>query len=224
MEKRSRLRGAIFDLDGTLLDSMWVWEQIDRDFLRERGLPFSSDYAQAIAAMSFRQAAEYTAARFKLTESVEEIMSQWNQMAFDAYCNRIGLKPGAFDFLLSLKERGISLSVATASHPQLYEAALSHHGILSLFDSFTTLQEVSRGKGFPDIYWKAAEKMKFAPGECCVFEDLYQGILGAKAGGFYTVGVYDPSSQGDWDRIREEADFTFKEFSQGLSLLSGLLP
>ena len=190
----THLQGAIFDLDGTLLDSMWVWAAVDRSFLGARGFDVPEDYVEAIAHLGLTAAAEYTIARFELNETVAEISAEWDRLARTAYEEQVMLKPFAKEYLLSLKARGIRLAAATASPDALYIPALKHNGIYDLFDAFTTVEEVNMPKGHPAIYLKAAQKLGLLPQNCVVFEDILPGIAGAKQGGFYAVGVFDPSA------------------------------
>lgn len=206
------VKGAIFDLDGTLLDSMDVWKQIDVRFLARRGIAASDEYTKTVTQLGFRAAAAYTIERYALPESPAEIIAEWNRMADQAYASGIGLKPYALDYLLKLKTCGVKLGVATSLHPQSVESALKNNGIHHLFDAFTTLQEVTRGKGYPDIYLLAAEKIGVPPGECVVFEDILTGVKGAKAGGFQVCGIYDASSEHDWPEIESLCDTAVRSF------------
>lgn len=101
-------------------------------------------------------------------------------MAVDAYTYEVELKDGAAEYLRYLKEKGIRMAVATSSSPELYEPALKRNGIYEYFKAFVTVSEVKRGKGFPDIYEKAAEKLSLPPETCVVYEDILTGIRGAK--------------------------------------------
>ena len=186
-----RKRAAIFDLDGTLLDSMGVWLEVDEIFLSRRGIALPDDYAQAISPMGFPAAAEYTKRRFCLPEDEAAIMAEWHDLAVDAYAHRVPLKPYAKDYLESLRARRIPIAAATASQAVFYLPALERLGILGYFSSITEISEVARGKGNPDIYLRAAEKLGYPPEDCAVFEDIVPGVRGAAAGGFYTVAVYD---------------------------------
>lgn len=211
-------QGAIFDLDGTLLDSMEVWGEIDIQFLKKRGLTVPADYQEAITPMGFLEAARYTIARFGFSDTPEELMQEWHQMAIDAYTWNVDLKDGAAEYLKFLKEKGVRMAVATSSTPELYEPALKRNGIHAYFDAFVTVSEVKRGKGFPDIYEKAAEKLSLAAADCVVYEDILAGIRGAKMGGFAAVGVYDKSGEGNRSKMEQEADryiISFRELLGG---------
>ena len=184
-------KAAIFDLDGTLLDSMGVWQEVDRVFLERRGIALPDDYAAAISPMGFPAAAEYTKKRFSLDEDEDAIMAEWHALAVDAYANHVGLKHGVMEYLSSLRKRGIPFAAATASQAVFYLPALRRLGIDDWFSSVTEISEVSRGKGNPDIYLRAADKLGYPAEDCAVFEDIVPGVRGAAAGGFYTVAVYD---------------------------------
>ena len=205
-------KGAIFDLDGTLLDSMGIWADIDKRFLAKRGIALPDDYMEKVTPMNYQQASEYTIQRFQLVEEKEEIIREWVQMSFDAYRFEIKLKPFVKEYLTFLKHRGVKLAVATAQTPELYEPTLKNNGVFELFDVFTNLSQVQHGKGFPDIYILAAQRLKLAPQSCMVFEDIYAGICGAKAGGFHTCGVHDPYSAYEKDKIESLADVYINSF------------
>ena len=208
------VKGAIFDLDGTLLDSLSVWEQIDVSFLEKRGFTATRDYTMAVTPLGFNKAAEYTISRFGLKESIDEIVSEWNQMTEQAYACEVKLKPNAREYLQYLKTKNVRLAVATALHPQSIEAVLKSNGVYDYFESFTTLQEVSRGKEFPDIYLLAAQRLGLDPSECIVFEDILAAVKGAKSGGFTVCGVYDSHADHEWDEIVALADCSIKNFSE----------
>ncbi len=208
--------GGIFDLDGTLLDSMGVWEQIDIDFLARRGFSVPEDYIKTITPMGFAAAAEYTIRRFHLNETPEDLIAEWKEMSIETYSSAIFLKPFAKEYLKHLKSSGVRLAVATASHEGLFVPALKNNGVYELFDAFVTVDEVPRGKGFPDVYEKAAERLSLLPEQCVVFEDIFAGIQGANAGNFLSVGVYEPRSKFEEEEIKRHSKFYIHDFKEAL--------
>ncbi|MCL2036984.1 MAG: HAD family phosphatase [Oscillospiraceae bacterium] len=215
MDERMK-KACIFDLDGTLLDSMNVWLQIDVDFLKKRGFEVSPDYTAIVSSMNFPEAAAYTKERFALADDVSDIMREWNDMAAYAYANTVKMKPGAKEYLAALKERGAKLAIVTSSVPDLFEPTLRNHGILDWFDVICISEEVGCGKSRPDIFLLAAQKLGVKPSDCIVFEDIIEAVKSAKSIGMTVCGVYDEASHGDWAEIKSHADFTLTDFTDGI--------
>lgn len=206
------MNAYIFDLDGTLLDSMGIWEQIDREFLSDRGLDLPPDYMQTIHSMSFSQAAAYTIARFDLADQVPTLIEEWNARAVEAYTHRVRLKPHADAYITALKQHGARLGIATSLPAVLYQPALQQNGIFHAFDVICTTDEIQTDKSSPDIFLLTAQKLKASVRECTVFEDLLSGVQSAKQAGMTVYGMYDPSSQADWLRIQQVADGVLYDF------------
>ena len=200
------MKAYIFDLDGTLLDSMNVWLDIDIEFLKKRGIAVPPDYQEAVSSMSFPEAAVYTIKRFSLPDTVESLMQEWNNMAAYAYGNTVQMKPFAKEYLLTLRDREVKLAVATSSTPELYEPALRNHGVYELFDVICNSQEAGCGKTQPDIFLLTAKKLGVPPENCIVFEDILAAVKSAKIAGMTVCGVYDESSKNDWEEIKKIAD------------------
>lgn len=214
MRTLNDLTGFIFDLDGTLLDSLWVWSEVDEVFLSRRGLPILPDYAQSIAHLGFADAARYTIDRFGLNETPEQLMQEWYDLARAAYRDRVPLKPHAEEFLRKLCVQGVHISAATSSEPELVLPCLDRLGITGLFQNITTIHEVNCDKSSPDIYLLAAERMGVVPNQCAVFEDILRGIQSAKSAGFYTVAVEEPASALDQIEIEHTADRYIHSFAE----------
>lgn len=209
-----KFKGIIFDLDGTLIDSMGVWERIDVDFLGKRGYEVPNDYLDKITPMGFEACAVYTKERFNLKETPKEIIEEWYSMAIDAYTNVVKTKPGVKKFLDYLRLHNVKMAIATASDNALVIPALKNNGISEYFENITTVKEVKKGKGFPDVYDLAANKMGLNNTECAVFEDIYEGMKGAKMGGYLTVGVYEKSCITCEEKLREMCDIFIHDFSE----------
>lgn len=199
-------KGHIFDLDGTLTRSNHVWSKIDEEFLGKRGIKVPEDYFKQVSAMNFEQAAVYTNDRFSLGENIQDIMNEWFDMAVYEYTNVIELCGNAGEYVRKLKEQGRKIALATASTEELYKPVLKRNGILECFDCFVSTEQVKRGKGFPDVYELAAEKLGLDAQDCVVYEDIVEGIKGAKAGGFFAVACLNDHYSHDWDEMREIAD------------------
>lgn len=199
-------KGHIFDLDGTLTRSNHVWSKIDEEFLGKRGIKVPEDYFKQVSAMNFEQAAVYTNDRFSLGENIQDIMKEWFDMAVYEYTNVIELCGNAGEYVRKLKEQGRKIALATASTEELYKPVLKRNGILDQFDCFVSTEKVKRGKGFPDVYELAAEKLGLEVKACVVYEDIVEGIKGAKAGGFFAVACLNDHYSHDWDEMREIAD------------------
>ncbi len=212
MKLTDKIKYAVFDLDGTLFDSMWLWKKIDYDYLSKRGVQVPDDYMKCINHMSVIDTALYSIERFNLKDTPEQLISEWLEMAKQAYCEQILLKPYALEFLQMLKQKNIHMSVATSLSLELALPALKRNGILHFFDNVVNSEQVKRGKGFPDIYLKAINHTQFEPSKCVVFEDILQGVKGAKAGGFYVVGVYDKESEQDHNQMKEIANMFINNF------------
>lgn len=187
----NNIKGVIFDLDGTLIDSMGIWEKIDIDYLASLGFERPHNLKQEINHLSYHQVAAYFKEKFSIEDSIEKIIETWHDMAYNEYKDNIKLKPGAEKFIISLKTKGIKIGLATSNSIPLIEVCLKNNGVYELFDSITTTSEVSRGKNFPDVYLLAAKKLKINPENCLVFEDIYQAMLGAKAAGMKVAVVED---------------------------------
>lgn len=207
-------KAAIFDLDGTLLDSMGVWDQVDVDFLARRGIEVPSDYMAKVASMEFRRIAEYTIHRFHLRDTPEALMREWNDMALEAYDTVVEAKPHACEYLRYLKATGAKLAVATSLPPSLRTHAMDHVGITPYFDVVCGVDDAGCvGKERPDVYRLAARLLHVEHPRCTVFEDLLVGMRAAKSIGMRVWAMHDDASDEEWPTICEVADGVMFDFS-----------
>jgi HAD superfamily hydrolase (TIGR01509 family) len=210
----SNIKGTIFDLDGTLVDSMWVWSQIDVDYLKKKGYSMPDGLRNEIVHLSFNQTAVYFKERFNLDDSINEILKDWHNMAFDHYANNVKLKSGAKDYLNYLKSSHIKIALATSNSLPLLEACLKNNGIYDYFDSITTTDEVSNGKNCPDVYLLAADKLGINPEHCLVFEDILPAVQGAKAANMKVIAVEDHECLDSKEELLQYADKYIHSFTE----------
>lgn len=205
---------VIFDLDGTLIDSMWVWQEIDRQFLGKRNISVPSDIDKALEGKSFTESAEYFKERFALSMSIEEIKTEWNEMAWEFYTKQVSLKKGVRAFLEMLKERNIKMGIATSNSVKLVQAVLNALEITEYFEQIKTSCEVGRGKPFPDIYLKVAEELGVEPSKCLVFEDIPNGVLAGKNAGMTVGCIRDRQDKDLWEETKSVADFAVNDYEE----------
>lgn len=212
MKQLDDVKAVIFDLDGTLVDSMWMWESIDIEFLGKYGYGCPPDLQKAIEGMGFTETAVYFKERFSLPLSIEEIKQIWTEMSIDKYRNEVPLKPGAKEFLTYLRDHGIRTGIATSNGREMVEAVLESLGVRELFQVVTTACEVNAGKPAPDIYLCVAEKLGVKPEDCMVFEDVPAGILAGKRAGMTVIAIEDEFSRKMEAEKRELADGYIQDY------------
>lgn len=208
------IEGAVFDLDGTLLDSSWVWEKVDEKFLGDRGFQVPDDYVDEISPLGAERAAVYTIERFGLNEDKDDIVREWIEMAKKEYATEVVCKPYAKEFLEELHKLNIKMAVATSSDRELFMKTLEREGILKYFQKIVTVDEVERGKGYPDIYEEAARRIKVNPHKCLVFEDILAGVTGASLGEFNVVAIFDEKSKHNWEKIKSISKYSINDYKE----------
>ena len=209
------IKGAIFDLDGTLLDSMFIWDTIGEDYLRSLGKEPRENLKEAFMTLTLEEAAEYYRAHYGVTLSVKKIVDGVNAMVEEAYRTKVTLKPGIAEYLSWLKDNGVKMCVATVTDRYLAEETLARLGILHFFSEIFTCAEVGFGKDKPIIYQKAQEHLGTAQDDTFVFEDVLFALNTAKADGYPTVGVYD-KHENTQDKIKILANDYVRDFTDPL--------
>lgn len=188
-------KAILFDLDGTLVDSMWMWGAIDVEFLGKYGYTCPPDLQRAIEGMSFTETAVYFKERFALPLTLEEIKACWVEMSIEKYRREVPLKRGARDFLCYCLEHRIKTAIATSNGREMVEAVVKSLEIGPAIDVIVTACEVAAGKPAPDIYLEAARRLSVSPEECLVFEDIPAGIQAGKNAGMPVIAVEDDFSR-----------------------------
>lgn len=197
---------AIFDMDGTLIDSIPYWDRLVPEFLGTFGIEATAELNQEMSAMSIQESGIWLKEKFSLSEPAEEIVQELCTRIGKHYAEDIPLKPGVKNFLFSLKEQGICMCVATASSAELGRPALQRNGVLSCFDFMVDCGMVGVGKTSPAVYELAAEKFGASAADCVVVEDAAFALKTAKEAGFLTIGVYE-SSEPDQETVRRYSDW-----------------
>ncbi|WP_334309133.1 HAD family hydrolase [Anaerocolumna sp. AGMB13020] len=212
------IKAVLFDLDGTLVDSMWLWEDIDKEYLSRFDITLPDDLQDMIQGMSFSETAVYFKERFLIPHSLEDIKADWNKMAWKKYAEEVPLKEGVLSVLKELRNRGISMGIATSNSKELVELVIGKLGVAKYFSSIRTSCEVAKGKPSPDIYQLVAKDLGAEPAECLVFEDIIAGILAGKSAGMKVCSVYDKKSEGDTKKKQELSDYYIHTFSELLNI------
>lgn len=207
-------RYAIFDMDGTLVDSMALWGRLGREYLAGRGIVCGTeDVLARTQPMTMAESAALFAAEFHLPERPGEIEAEMNAIMAAHYRRDIPLKAGVLGYLARLHGAGVRMCVASATAPALMEACLHRLGAARYFDFLLSCEEVGAGKNRPDVFLKAAARLGAPPCGTAVYEDSLFAAKTAAAAGFYTVAVYDDSCRQDWDELAALADESILDWS-----------
>ena len=207
-------KAVIFDMDGTLLDSMWMWREIDVEYLGRFGIMVPENLQREIEGMSYTETAVYFKERFLLPYSIDEIKKAWYEMTVEKYQTEVTYKPGAEAFLKELKKRGIRTAIATSNSIDLVKAVSVSLKMEQYIDLVCTGCSVPRGKPAPDVYLKAAKDLGVPPWECLVFEDVPMGILAGKNAGMTVCAVEDDFSKDQEEKIRSLADYYIRDYCE----------
>ncbi|MDD6279893.1 MAG: HAD family phosphatase [Oscillospiraceae bacterium] len=205
------IKGVIFDLDGTLIDSMGIWHTIDMKFLRENGIENPPEnISDLMKKMTVEESSLYFIEKFGLNVTPEYVAGRVEELVSVEYQKNIGLKPYAEEILDFLRSRNIPCGVATVTYKSLAEAVLRRHGLLDRLSFILTDSEYPKGKNDSGIFLGAAELLGTKPSETAVIEDSLHCIETASGAGFFTVGVFDEASASDWEQISSSADRAFR--------------
>lgn len=209
-----KITGAIFDVDGTLLDSLTMWKNIGANYLRSVGKNPKDDVAERITFMTLAQAADYFIDEYELEFTQKQICDSIDKMAEDFYYNDAQLKDGVEEFLAYLKDKGVRMSIATATDKYLVDNALKRIGVRDYFEDIFTCSQVGISKVDPKVYEVAHELIGTDKETTYIFEDMLFAIETAKKAGYNVVGIYDDFSKLDADKIEKTADKFIRSYSE----------
>ena len=205
---------AIFDLDGTLLDSMPIWVNLGETVLKSLGIIPDEETTARFRTMTLTQSSYYIKDHFPLKISAEELLQLFTDTVRKGYEEEAPLKPYAMEFLKLLHSRNIPICVATASERYLTEAALKRTGVLPYLQFVITCSDIGKTKETPDIYLEAVKKLGGTPQNTVVFEDSYFSVISAKNGGFPVIAMYDECAKNEQNEIQKIADGYLESFRE----------
>lgn len=204
--RRLIVKGAIFDVDGTILDSMGIWVDIDTAFFASHNIVITPEQSAQYQDMTFEESLQQMQRDYLPDMSEDEMRRELMQLAADAYANTISAKPGVCEYMHRLHNSGVKIAVATSGFKELCQSAFKRLGIFDIIETYAFSSEVGCNKSHPDIYLLAAKRLDLPPEECTVYEDIITGIMSADSVGFNTVAVYDETSAHDKDRLLRHSD------------------
>jgi HAD superfamily hydrolase (TIGR01509 family) len=206
------IKAVIFDMDGTLIDSLWIWKKVDVEYLKKHEIEVPDDLQKSIAGLSFTETAVYFKNRFNIEDDVETIKLEWQEMVGEYYRTVIKIKNGVREFLEYLKQNNFKIGMATSSFKSLVDDVLKSNYIYEYFDEIVTTCEVPRDKSFPDVFLETAKRLGIKPEQCLVFEDTHSAVLGARSAGMKVIGVYDEHGTCTLKELAEVTDHLIEDF------------
>lgn len=214
MTDMNNIQGAIFDLDGTILDSMYIWSEIGYKFLENKGIKVPEGTDQQFTQMSLMEAAEYYIKHFDNTATVEGIVDDINKLVENFYFYEVVKKDGIQEFLEYLKNKDVKMCVATATDKYMVEKALERNGLLHYFSEIFTCNGVGAGKNTPLIYDKSLEHLGTPKENTFVFEDALYAIETASKAGYNVVGIKDVSEKADPEEIKQYCIYFINDYKE----------
>lgn len=207
------IEAVIFDMDGTLIDSMWIWPDVDREFLEKYHLAAPKNFQERMEGKSYTEVAAYFLKCFpELPLTIDEVKKEWTDMTYEKYTTEVKLKEGVREFMNWCRNAGIRLGIATSNARELADATLKALAIADYFDSVRTSCEAAAGKPAPDVYLLVAKDMAVRPERCLVFEDVPMGILAGKNAGMRVCGIDDEFSRPQEEKKRALSDYYIRDY------------
>lgn len=210
----NKISAAIFDLDGTLIDSMPIWNDLSFNFLTARGVTPKPDLRDRVSTMFLRESSQYVVDEYNLDCTAEDVLAFMHEQIDNFYINLVPPKEDVIPFLEKLKKANVKMCIATATERRLAIPALEHNGMLEYFDRIFTCAELGVSKRDPLIFEKALQFLGTESRETYVFEDSPHAVETAAKAGFPVAAVYDESAAGKEKEIRELSKVFFYKYAE----------
>ncbi len=209
-----KVKAAIFDLDGTILDSMPMWHRFGANYLSSLGIKAEENLDRKLFHRTSEQSAQYLIDMYQVPKTIPEMLQEMNELCLLYYQNQVPLKEGFWEFLEGLAAKNVKLAVATVSNIDCAVAGLKRNQVFDLFDTVVTVEDVGIGKESPKVFQEAAQRLHVPVRQSYVFEDALHAVLTAKKAGFKTIGVKEPINIYFEDELREVCDFFLESYSE----------
>ncbi len=206
------IKGAVMDVDGVILDSAWVWEDLGPRYLEGLGIKYASDLSEKVFYMTVEESAAYMAETYDIDKDPEDMSREMTGLLRDFYENEASLKAGVTEYIEGFRDLDIPVVIATSGERRNMEAALDRLGVLRFFTESLTCRDVGAGKDSPLIYLEAARIIGEEPKDIVVLEDSMQGIMTAGKAGFITAGVFDQLEEKNKAAMERAADIYIRDF------------
>jgi len=193
---------------------MWMWPDIDREYLNRFEIEYDDNLKNEIDGISFHETAVYFKNKFGISDSVEKICKDWEDMAYDKYKYEVKEKPGCKKFLEHLRSKGIKMGIATSNNRSMVDVVLESLNMKDFFEVITTSDEVKRGKPAPDVYLTTANLLNVEPKNCLVFEDVVAGIMAGKSAGMKVCAIEDDFTKEVRQKKKELSDYYIVDYSE----------
>lgn len=193
---------------------MWMWPDIDREYLNRFEIEYDDNLKNEIDGISFHETAVYFKNKFGISDSVEKICKDWEEMAYDKYKYEVKEKPGCKKFLEHLRSKGIKMGIATSNNRSMVDVVLESLNMKDFFEVITTSDEVKRGKPAPDVYLTTANLLNVEPKNCLVFEDVVAGIMAGKSAGMKVCAIEDDFTKEVRQKKKELSDYYIVDYSE----------
>ncbi len=205
---------ALFDMDGTLVDSMPFWHNMGRDYLRARGIEPEADLSAVLKEQTLEESARYFREHYGLCESSEQIRAGFDALIEENYKSRVPAKPGVSAYLKRLAQRGVRMSVFSSTPSRLVSLALERLGLRAYFENILESEKAGGGKRRPEAYLLALQKAGMKKEETVVYEDADFAIRSAKGAGLSVCAVYDASCRTEPETLAALADWYITSFEE----------